>query len=97
MQASARLRAQQLPGPKAYYVTSEQPDFWFEASEVWEIRGADLTISPVHKVRYFSAISSSPGIQNRGLLPLLLISLPPNMTFEAEVLGDPLRKPDRAP
>ncbi len=25
----------------------EQPDVWFEAREVWEIRGADLTLSPV--------------------------------------------------
>lgn len=45
-----RLRELQLPGPKPYYVTGESPDFWFEPGEVWEIRGADLTISPVHKV-----------------------------------------------
>lgn len=44
------MRARQLPGPKPYYVTAEQPDMWFDAGEVWEIRGADLTISPVHKV-----------------------------------------------
>ena len=29
---------------------------WFEPSEVWEIRGADLTISPVHKVSGFYCI-----------------------------------------
>ena len=38
----------QLPGPKPYYSTGERPDLWFEPGEVWEIRGADLTISPVH-------------------------------------------------
>lgn len=49
LQATARFKAQQLPGPKAYYVTAESPSVWFEPTEVWEIRGADLTISPVHK------------------------------------------------
>jgi len=28
--------------------TDETPPFWFTPSEVWEIRGADLTFSPVH-------------------------------------------------
>lgn len=31
-----------------YYVTGEHPPFWFPPREVWEIRGANLTISPVH-------------------------------------------------
>ncbi|KAK9840432.1 hypothetical protein WJX74_009841 [Apatococcus lobatus] len=48
-EATAKFKAQQLPGPKAYYVTAESPSVWFEPTEVWEIRGADLTISPVHK------------------------------------------------
>ncbi|KAK9829240.1 hypothetical protein WJX72_004715 [[Myrmecia] bisecta] len=48
-EATARMKARQLAGPKPYYRTDECPDVWFEAAEVWEIRGADLTLSPVHK------------------------------------------------
>ena len=48
VQATARLKARQLPGRKPYFNTGESPDLWFEPGEVWEIRGADLTISPVH-------------------------------------------------
>ncbi|KAL4435464.1 hypothetical protein ABPG77_006226 [Micractinium sp. CCAP 211/92] len=44
-----RLSKTVIPGPKPYYRTDERPSVWFEAREVWEIRGADLTISPVHK------------------------------------------------
>ncbi|KAJ3053686.1 hypothetical protein HK097_003612 [Rhizophlyctis rosea] len=40
-----------IPAPKSYYVVSEslRPDVWFLPLEVWEIRGADLTLSPVHR------------------------------------------------
>ncbi|KAL9360740.1 hypothetical protein Peur_048863 [Populus x canadensis] len=31
-----------------YYRTVDVPDMWFSAEFVWEIRGADFTISPVH-------------------------------------------------
>ncbi|XP_052195716.1 DNA ligase 6 isoform X2 [Diospyros lotus] len=32
-----------------YYQTAEAPDMWFSPELVWEIRGADFTVSPVHK------------------------------------------------
>ncbi|CAK8542670.1 unnamed protein product [Lathyrus sativus] len=31
-----------------YYQTGETPDMWFCPQLVWEIRGADFTVSPVH-------------------------------------------------
>ncbi|KAK3285179.1 hypothetical protein CYMTET_7194 [Cymbomonas tetramitiformis] len=37
-----------LPAPLPYYRTHEHPSVWFEPRVVWEIRGADFTISPVH-------------------------------------------------
>ncbi|KAJ1284834.1 hypothetical protein BS78_03G235400 [Paspalum vaginatum] len=37
-----------LPKKPVYYKTDEQPELWFTAEQVWEIRGADLTLSPVH-------------------------------------------------
>lgn len=39
-----------VPSPgRPYYDTGERPDVWFEPTEVWEIRGADITVSPVHR------------------------------------------------
>ncbi|KAJ1402455.1 Nucleic acid-binding, OB-fold [Sesbania bispinosa] len=48
---STSLRAKVIPKPKAYYRYAEtiNPDVWFEASEVWEVKAADLTISPIHR------------------------------------------------
>jgi DNA ligase-1 len=37
--------------PKSYYRVNdsvEQPDHWFEAEQVWEIKCADFSLSPVH-------------------------------------------------
>ena len=49
VQATTRFKATAIPAKKSYYRTDESPDVWFEPTEVWEIRGADLTVSPVHK------------------------------------------------
>ncbi|KAF8009577.1 hypothetical protein BT93_J0552 [Corymbia citriodora subsp. variegata] len=48
---SASLRSKVIPKPKSYYRYSDtiSPDVWFEPSEVWEVKAADLTISPVHR------------------------------------------------
>lgn len=35
--------------PKPYYNTGESCSVWFEPTVVWEIRGADITVSPVHR------------------------------------------------
>lgn len=48
--AKERYDREHLLADKLSYVyTSESPDVWFAPTEVWEIRGADLTLSPVHK------------------------------------------------
>ena len=48
VQATKRLQGRACER-KSYYNTGESCSVWFEPGEVWEIRGADLTLSPVHK------------------------------------------------
>ena len=67
VQATTRFKATAIPAKKSYYRTDESPDVWFEPTEVWEIRGADLTISPVHKAAV-GHIHPDRGISLRHLL-----------------------------
>ncbi|OEL37210.1 DNA ligase 1 [Dichanthelium oligosanthes] len=48
---SSSLQSKVIEKPKAYYRFADtmDPDVWFEPSEVWEVKAADLSISPVHR------------------------------------------------
>ncbi|XP_057784284.1 DNA ligase 6 isoform X2 [Salvia miltiorrhiza] len=48
----------------AYYRTAEVADMWFSAEVVWQIKGADLTLSPVHDAA-FGLVHPSRGISVR--------------------------------
>ncbi|KAI3944279.1 hypothetical protein MKW98_016509 [Papaver atlanticum] len=47
---SLRLKNQVIRHPKSYYrfTDATKPDVWLEPTEVWEVKAADLSISPVY-------------------------------------------------
>ncbi|XP_020870859.1 LOW QUALITY PROTEIN: DNA ligase 1 [Arabidopsis lyrata subsp. lyrata] len=48
---SSSLFSKVIAIPKQYYQVDDglNPDVWLEPTEVWEVKAADLTISPVHR------------------------------------------------
>ncbi|KDP43971.1 hypothetical protein JCGZ_05438 [Jatropha curcas] len=63
---SNSLRSKMIAKPKSYYRYGDKinPDVWFEPSEVWEVKAADLTISPAHPAA-FGLVEEDKGISLR--------------------------------
>jgi len=63
-----QLKITQIEKPKSYFRYSEAknvfPDVWFEPSVVWEVKAADLSISPVHQAAV-GIVSDNKGIALR--------------------------------
>ncbi|KAG9288263.1 hypothetical protein G9A89_021294 [Geosiphon pyriformis] len=60
------LKEHEINDPKKYYNYDKatKPDVWFEPCQVWEIRSADLSISPIYKAAV-GVCDSSKGISLR--------------------------------
>lgn len=69
----------------SYYRTNETPDLWFPPELVWEIRGADLTISPVHHAAV-GLVHPSRGISVR--LPRYIRSRPDKTPEDCSTSSD---------
>ncbi|CAG8705874.1 995_t:CDS:2, partial [Scutellospora calospora] len=56
----------EIPEPKNYYNYDKgtNPDVWFEPCQVWEVKTADLSISPIYKAA-LGKIDPSKGVSLR--------------------------------
>ncbi|CAM6043150.1 unnamed protein product [Sphagnum compactum] len=65
-ECSTTLQSRVIDQPKSYYGYGETiaVDVWFDEVEVWEVKAAELSISPVHRAA-ISLVDSSKGISLR--------------------------------
>ncbi|KAJ2189460.1 ATP-dependent DNA ligase Cdc17, partial [Coemansia sp. RSA 520] len=61
-----QLDQSKIENPKPYYAASEKtkPDIWFEPTQVWEVKAADLSLSPIYQAA-FGETDASKGISLR--------------------------------
>lgn len=73
------LKKTVIPEPKNYFCVSDsfKPDVWFEPTMVFEVKCADLSISPNHKV------GLSPLSPPRCFAPAMLVDEPAVATLMA--------------
>nr|GME05264.1 DNA ligase 6 isoform X1 [Ipomoea batatas] len=68
-----------------YYQTAEVPDVWFSPELVWEIRGAEFTVSPVHHAA-MGLVHPSRGISVR--FPRFIRSIADRNPEECSIAAD---------
>jgi DNA ligase 1 len=67
----AQLADHVIDRPKPFYthssVRNDQPDVWFDAVAVWEVKAADLTLSPRYRAAIDEMGGSGSGTTNKGI------------------------------